>query len=34
MPLETTLALAAIVVVFGGYALLLGWAPWYTNRKA
>jgi len=24
----------AIIVVFGGYALLLGWALWYTNRKA
>ena len=32
MPLETTLVSIAIVVVFGGYAALLGWGLWYTRR--
>jgi hypothetical protein len=32
MPLETILASALLVAVFGGYAALLGWAVWYTRK--
>jgi hypothetical protein len=31
MPLETTLVSIALIVVFGGYAAVLGWAAWYTR---
>ena len=32
MPIETTLALVAMALVFGGYAAVLGWALWYTRK--
>lgn len=32
MPLETTLVIVAATVAFGGYAALLGWGLWFTNR--
>jgi hypothetical protein len=31
MPIETYIAIGALVVVFGGYAALLAWAEWYTR---
>lgn len=31
MPLETILVSVALIVVFGGYAAVLGWAAWYTR---
>lgn len=32
MPLETLLFCTAVVVAFAGYAALLGWGLWYTQR--
>ena len=32
MPLETILVIVALVATFGGYAALLGWGVWYTQR--
>jgi hypothetical protein len=32
MPLETTIVSIAAIVLFGGYAMLLGWGLWYTRR--
>ena len=32
MPLETTLVIVAALAAFGGYAALLGWGLWFTNR--
>ncbi len=32
MPLDAILVSIALVVVFGGYAAVLGWAVWYTRR--
>ena len=29
---ETTFALIAMAIVFGGYAAVLGWALWYTRK--
>ena len=31
MPLETYLAIALVVAVFGTFAGLVGWGMWYTR---
>ena len=32
MPFEAALFVTVVAVAFGGYAALLGWGLWYTNR--
>jgi hypothetical protein len=32
VPLETIIASIVAIAAFAGYALLLGWAVWYTTR--
>jgi hypothetical protein len=31
MPVETYIAIGALVVVFGGFMAVLGWGVWYTR---
>ena len=32
MPLETYVAIAAVLAVFGGYGAILAWGVWYTTK--
>lgn len=34
MPIETYVASAAVIAVFGFYAAVLAWGVWITTRKA